>query len=75
MKKILSLQNNGKERKSWSIICENFPIYAPKKIQFREFLYKFKTLLDVFITAVKIFHQLNDWWKFCSNINFKIFLI
>jgi len=31
MKEILSLQNNGKERKSWSIICENFPIYAPKK--------------------------------------------
>lgn len=31
MKRFLSLQNNGKERKDWSIICERFPTYAPEE--------------------------------------------
>ena len=31
MKSFLSLENDEKERKDWSIICERFPTYAPEE--------------------------------------------
>ena len=31
MKIFLALQNDGKERKNWSIICERLPTYAPEE--------------------------------------------
>lgn len=72
MKKFSCYKITKKSEKIGQLFVSVCRIMPRKKIPLRAFGYKLKTLVGASITDVRVLQQLNDWWRFSSNINFLI---
>ncbi len=65
MKKFLVLENSGKERKDWSIICECLSTYVPEENPVEGIRLQFKNFIRHFHYQCKSFSSVKDLVKIC----------